>query len=70
MLMAATELIHVDELSVTLPTGTTTHKSIVEVGTPVAIWLCFVYLAYKLWATYRRLTPTPHLSKSQKEKTL
>ncbi len=43
-------------ISITLPTGHTSHQPLVELGTVVTVWLGFAWLGYKILRLRRRLS--------------
>jgi hypothetical protein len=43
-------------LSISLPTGQTSHQALVEIVTPIVIWLGWLYLMNKIWRLKARGT--------------
>jgi hypothetical protein len=51
---ACLEVFHHRPLVITLPTGRVSDRALVELATPVLIWLGWIYLVTKIWALSKR----------------
>ncbi|WVQ83641.1 hypothetical protein IAT38_005783 [Cryptococcus sp. DSM 104549] len=51
-------LVHPPHVSITLPTGLYSHQTLVEIGTPLVIWLGWGWIAWKVLKLYRRSGPS------------
>ncbi|ODO05500.1 hypothetical protein I350_04551 [Cryptococcus amylolentus CBS 6273] len=49
-------LVHPTPISLTLPTGKHAHQELVELVTPVVIWLGWAWIMWKLWGLTKRRT--------------
>ncbi|WVQ75656.1 hypothetical protein IAR50_005285 [Cryptococcus sp. DSM 104548] len=49
-------IVHPVPASLTLPTGKHAHQELVELATPVVIWLGWAWIMWKLWGLSRRST--------------
>jgi hypothetical protein len=51
---ACLSTVHHAPLDITLPTGRLSDRPLVELATPVVIWLGWIYLVTKIWALSKR----------------